>query len=163
MPNSGLGFEATLHSDGTFSTSIPIPSKLPNGDYQILFLDPSKNSNNPVIAKEIYIAPSANSSLHPKILHLLNIWADPPLLGTEVKIDGWVPKESPAIDVEINGGGGGMQQTLRVQSNGYFEGEVLLPETLTLTGGKAQFVISGFNNKVLLKKSVVVGNPYNPN
>lgn len=153
-PNSGLGFETTLRGSGTFSTSILIPKNMPNGDYRLIVYDYSADGNKPILQKGIYIAPIENAIKPPKKIPVLNIWANPPLVGTKLLIDGWVPKGINKIKFEIDNGKLELQHVLTVRSNGYFEAMILLPVKMNL--GKTEFVIRETNNHVMMKKSVIV-------
>jgi hypothetical protein len=155
-PNSGLIYDSILQSSGIYSKSISIPRQLPYGDYQLLIYD-AASGKHPLLQKEIYIAPIDNVQKKPKKIPDLNVWADPPLVGTKIFVDGWVPKGVHQITLHMIQSKQELQYNLAVQSNGYFKAMVLLPENMNF--GKTVFVIRGTHRQVILKKSVMVDKP----
>lgn len=154
-PNSGLNFKISLRSDGSFSASIPIPSRLPDGDYSLIIFVPSNNSIRKVLQKEIYIAASENMMKPPKDVPVLWVLATPPLLGTKVRVEGWVTKGTPSLFLTVHGTRGEITHQLRVQSNGFFESKILLAKRLG--AGKSDFVIKGPNERSVVQRTVTLG------
>ena len=155
VPNSGLNFETSLRSDGSFSASIPIPSRLPDGDYSLIIFVPSNNGIRKVLQREIYIAATKDVTNRPEDVPVLWVLANPPLLGTTVRVEGWVTKSIPSLTLTIRGNRGEITRQLRVQSNGFFESEILLPTMLGY--GKSEFVIKGPNDRTIVQRMVTLG------
>lgn len=152
--NSGLNFEAQVSDAGTFVASILIPKRIPDGQYQFLVFDYSAVRNQPVLESGVYISPMQNTQIPPQKVPVLNIWATPPLIGTMIKMDGWVPRGIDSVKLVIGESTNEIQRIFPVQSNGYFEQEMVLPNTLTF--GKTNFTILSMSNKVIIKKEVIV-------
>ena len=155
-PNSGLIYDSTLQSSGIYSKSISIPAQLPYGDYQLLVYN-AASGNHPVLQKEIYIAPMDNTQKPPEKIPALNVWADPPFVGTRIFVDGWVPKGIHQIMLQMIQSKKERQYNLTVQNNGYFKTMVLLPDKMKY--GKTIFIIRGNRQQMILRKLVLVDKP----
>ena len=152
-PNSGLIYDLILQNSGIYSKSISIPRQLPYGDYQLL-VDDAAGANHPVLQKEIYIAPIVNTQNSPKKIPILNIWVDPPLVGTRIFVDGWVPKGIHHITLQMVQNKLDRQYNLTVQKNGYFKTMMLLPDKMKY--GETIFIIRGNRQQMILRKLVTV-------
>jgi hypothetical protein len=110
-----------------------------------------------VLQKEIYIAPIDKTQQPPKKIPALNIWADPPLVGTKIFVDGWVPKGIHQITLQMIQSKQELQYNLIVQNNGYFKTMMLLPEKMN--DGKAVFIIRDTHQQIIMRRSVTVDKP----